>query len=248
MANLEAIGPLEGLETTSLETFSPESVEYLQSIEGLKPENWMELQPYERLEVLRTLESRLAEIQGRPPLPVVAEPMDFSGFFDGEALHVNVEHINDPSYRLEVIDTVAHEGRHAYQQYAVAHPGFHPNAQEVLYWAANQQSYFQPKEIGGRFGPEYYMNQPVELDAWRYGEMTRNVFSEFGDDSPFGEFDSMLETSFAKVEGNACRSSLLEQAGDLWTRIKSGLDELISPATQMNILRAAAMAIAHHRV
>lgn len=247
MTNLEGIGLLEGAETTSLETFSIENIEYLQSIEGLKQDVWKELQPCERLDALRTLESRLAEIQGRPPLPVVAESMDSAGFFDGEALHINVEHINDPTYRLEVIDTVAHEGRHAYQHYAVTHPGFHPNAQEVLYWAANQQSYFHPKEIWGRFGLEYYMNQPVELDAWRYGEMTQNVFTEIKDDSPFRKFDSMLDSAFAKVECNEQRPSLLDRAGDLWTRIKSGLDSIISPATQRNILRAGAMAIAHHR-
>lgn len=247
MTNYEGIGPLEGSETTSLETFSIENVEYLQSIEGLQPSNWEGLKPAERLGALRTLESRLAEIQGRPPLPVVAEEMDSAGFFDGEALHVNIEHINDPSYRLEVIDTVAHEGRHAYQHYAVTHPGFHPNTQEVVYWAANQQAYFHPKEIAGRFGAEYYMYQPVELDAWRYGEMTQNVFAEIQDDNPFRKFDAMLDSAFAKVESNAQRPSLLDRAGDLWTRIKSGLDSIISPATQRNIMRAGVMAIAHHR-
>lgn len=247
MVNYEGIGPLERSETTSLESFSIENIEYLQSIEELQSSNWEGLKPTERLDALRTLESRLAEMQGRPPLPIVAEKMDSAGFFDGNALHINLEHINDPSYRLEVIDTVAHEGRHAYQYYAVTHPGFHPNTQEVVYWAANQQAYFHPKEIAGRFGAEYYMYQPVELDAWRYGEMTQNVFSELQDNNSFRKFDSILESAFAKVENNVERPSLLDCAGDMWSRIKSGLDSIISPATQRNILRNAVMAIAHYR-
>ena len=245
--NLEGVGPLEGRETTQLETFSLENKEYLRSIEGLKPGIWSEMQPNERLDALRTLESRLAEIQGRPPLPVVAESMENAGFFDGEALHVNIEHIQDPAYRLEVIDTIAHEGRHAYQHYAVTHPGFHPNTQEVIYWAANEHAYFQPKEIGEKFGPEYYLCQPTELDAWRYGAMTQDVFAELPSESPFAKFNAQLETAFAKVENNVQHSSLLERAGDLWSRIKSELDSFISPSMQRNILRAGVMALAHHR-
>lgn len=243
MPDIEGIGQLEGTEMTALETFSMENIEYLQSIEGLKSDNWMEMQPLERLDVLRTLESRLAEIQGRPPLPVVAETMEegLSGYFDGEALHVNAEHLENPDYRLEVIDTIAHEGRHAYQQYAIEHPGFHPNAQEVMYWAANERTYIS----GDRFGYEYYKNQPIELDAWRYGEMTRSIFRETPGDDLFWESDSM-ELMFAKVENDPRRSLLFDSAGDLCSRIRSELDSLISPSMQLNILQAGAMAPAYH--
>jgi|GEM_PF-6855437 len=247
--NLEGVGALERPETTQLETFSVENKEYLRSIEGLKPGIWSEMTQNERLNALRTLESRLAEIQGRPPLPVVAEAMreGEAGFFDGKALHVNIEHLKNPAYRLEVIDTIAHEGRHAYQYYAVRHPGFHPNTQEVIYWAANEHAYFHPKQIGEKFGPEYYLCQPTELDAWRYGAMTQDVFAELPSESPFAKFNAQLETAFAKVENNVQHPSLLERAGDLWSRIISGLDSFISPSMQRNILRAGVMALAHHR-
>lgn len=243
MINYEGIGQLEGSETTSLESFSVENVEYLQSIEGLQYDKWKELSPDERLDALRMLESRLAEIQGRrPPLPIVAEEMDSAGFYDGKALHINIEHIKDPSYRLEVIDTVAHEGRHAYQHYAVTHPGFHKNEKEVLYWAANQEAYFHPKKICEKFGLQYYVCQPVELDAFRYGWKTQELF----DNNPFKAFNTSLEEAFSKLERENNRPLLHDRTEDLCARIKSRIDSIISPATQMNIIRAGVQAIRRH--
>ena len=223
MLNLE-IGPLERTETTAMETFSVENVEYLQSIEGLKAENWVELQPYERLDVLRTLESRLAEIQGRPPLPVEAEALDegMCGYCDGEALHINIEHIQDPAYLSEVTNTVAHEGRHAYQFYAIEHPGFHPNLQEVQYWAANGQHYLNSRE----FGSEYYMSQPMELDAWRYGDMVEGIFAEFQKEKSFWDFDSIWDSFFAKVGNDASSPALIARADNSGERINSMLDSV----------------------
>lgn len=244
MQNLE-IGLLERPETAAMETFSMENVEYLQSIEGLKAENWVELQPHERLDVLRTLESRLAEIQRRPPLPIVAERMEegLCGYFDGKALHINMEHIQDPAYLQEVTDTVAHEGRHAYQDYAIEHPEIHPDLKEVQYWAANHEHYLNSR----KFGLEIYESQPLEVDARHYAGIVKGIFSEFQEDKSFWKFDSKLENAIAKVENDTQRPSLLAQAGDLVSRIKSGIDSIIPPLVQKVLLRAGAMAIAHHR-
>ncbi len=237
---------MEGKETSIFERLSAtETAEYLTSIEGLRSANWEGLTMEGRLENLRLLESRLAEIQGRPPVPIVAEEMEDAGFFDGKALHVNIEHVKDSSMRLEVIDTVAHEGRHAYQAYAVAHPWVHENKAELMYWAANGDAYFHPKHIGEKFGPEYYLNQPKELDAWSFAAAVKEIYEEGPRARPFEQFDSMLESAYAKVETSEDHKSLLERAGDIWDRIKGYIVSKISPATQRNIFRSAVMAFAH---
>ena len=76
--------------------------------------------------------------------------------------------------RLDVIDTIAHEGRHAYQHYAVEHPGFHPDEHEVEYWRANFETYLQPN----LYGFDAYWMQPVEVDARRYGGVVSALFED----------------------------------------------------------------------
>ena len=159
-----------------LEPIEANSIEYLGQIESLQEANWQELTPVERLDALGNLEARLAEIQGREPCEVVAEQMRSErqcGYYDGEKIVVNSQHLEDSRYRMEVIDTIAHEGRHAYQHWAVEHPGFHPNEAEVRYWTANMippSNYLSPR----RFGPEIYESQPIEVDArWYASQVTR---------------------------------------------------------------------------
>ena len=63
-------------ETGAMESFTLNNIEYLQSVEGVQPYVWNRLSAEGRLETLRLLETRFAEIQGRPPVPVVMEKME----------------------------------------------------------------------------------------------------------------------------------------------------------------------------
>lgn len=166
--------------TPTVEGLSSSDIEYLSATEGLSERKWETLGPVERLNALQTLEDKLAEIQHRPPYQVVVEtmaPNDY-GYFDGNAIHINATHVVNPGFRLEAIDTIAHEGRHAYQEYAVTHPGFHPDAKEVEYWAANQDAYMRGDLAVKTFGFEFYANQPVELDAVKYATIVRNALAK----------------------------------------------------------------------
>ena len=153
----EYVGPIEKIE--------PEQLEYLQQIEELRPERWSELEVSERLTAIGELETRLAEIQGRLPFQIVAErlPDCYYGYFDGTALHLNERLISLADPR-EAVETVAHEGRHAYQHYAVEHPGVHGDPKEVAYWEANFSIYLD----ASMYGFEVYQHQPVEIDARDY--------------------------------------------------------------------------------
>lgn len=184
LEDVEAPARAEGLTEADLE--------YIRAIEGLTAEQWEKLEPAERLEALQELEDKLAEIQGRPPYPVVAEYLPCNrnelsgGYFDGDRIVVNrslleggsaeiealVEEFGLGSSREFIVNTLAHEGRHAYQWYAVENPGVHPNEHEVEYWRANFETYLQ----SGLYGFEAYWMQPLEVDARRYGDAVAALF------------------------------------------------------------------------
>ena len=181
----------EGLSTRELspatEGLSVADFEYLHDTEGLSSRSWEGLSPKERLETMQTLENKLAEIQGRPPVSVTAEELEGeNGHYDPEThtIALSLEALSRPSKRLEVIDTIAHEGRHAYQHYAVEHPGFHDNPEEVEAWRENMENY----EDGTKDGLLAYRLQPIEADAWKSGHLVRDALS-FADMEDFSRYN-----------------------------------------------------------
>ena len=73
----------------------------------------------------------------------------------------------------ELVDTVVHEGRHAFQHYAVEHPGVVTDEHVVQAWAANMApgGYLSAEE----FGQRRYQSQPIEADAWSYAARIRGA-------------------------------------------------------------------------
>lgn len=145
--------------------------EQIAKTEGLTTHDWMKSSSLERLNTLQNVENELAEIQKRQPKKVVAEPMDSWGYYTeaDDRIHLNPELLANPNLRDKAIETIAHEGRHAYQWHAITHQGFHSNQKEVEYWAAN----WDPRHYlsGNLYGFDLYSHQPVELDAFKYGTL-----------------------------------------------------------------------------
>lgn len=241
---------LEGLSPqmySTLENLSLESVEYLQSIEGLHTVNYELSSIEERILSLQTLETRLAELQGRPPVELVFEPMDGTqaGYFDPltKSIHVNMEHVINPDYRLYVIDTIAHEGQHALQSFAVEHPESFPElASDIPYWEANMDNaYFSSKHIGEEFGEEYYHNQPIELNAWQRGAQIQSLFND-GESLYFT--DTEIEQGILKLEAQ----SLAHKEGVLtnaYERLKNYVDDAIQSGKLVDVIRLGVKSIAH---
>lgn len=150
----------------------------LQEMPEIQPGNWDALPPEERLNALQTVENTLAGIQQRPCFEVQSEPMDAGvfGYFDGNGIVLNANHLEGNMPVEELVDTVVHEGRHAFQQYAVEHPGTVPDANVVDAWIANRApgGYLSAEE----YGQEIYQSQPVEADAWSYAGRVRGL--EYG--------------------------------------------------------------------
>lgn len=156
--------------------------EYLSGMESLKYENWQKLSLEERKNLLNTIERQIAAIEHRPPLPIMVESMKAS-VFGYQSSYYNKIALNSlyvASNKLDdyndVIETIIHEGRHAYQHYNVDKKLIHESASVVNTWKEN---YYNPKYryySGEKFiipvkgvlqdvGYRLYYYQPVEIDA-----------------------------------------------------------------------------------
>lgn len=70
---------------------------------------------------------------------------------------------NDPQ---QVMETIMHESRHAFQDFAINHPEQVSVDKDTIYsWEYNFQHYIRPE-----FDFEAYVNQPVEADANDFSE------------------------------------------------------------------------------
>lgn len=144
-----------------------EAILRLSLMSKIRPSEWVVLDHQTRLDTLQSVENCIAEIQGRKGFCVVLERMkpNQMGYFDGKSLHLNTSLLKSEQIQ-ETINTIIHEGRHAYQRYAIDHPGFHPDANQVRDWRTNFRNYLDPE----MFGYELYRNQQVEKDAFDYAD------------------------------------------------------------------------------
>ena len=196
-ANVEAVEQVER-STDKLESFkrngteklevlydsevTEQIAEYLSSLEELRFENWTKLSLEQRKELLNRIERQIAAIEHRPPLPIDVEKMKASTFgYQSSYYHkiaLNSLYVGSNSKKdyNEVIDTIIHEGRHAYQHYNVDKKLIHESASVVNTWREN---FYNPKyqyynsgsciiPVKGRLqdvGFRLYYYQPVEIDA-----------------------------------------------------------------------------------
>jgi hypothetical protein len=131
----------------------------------------------ERKRCAQELETRLAEIQGRPPSRLrfddeLAQPLPWNenGHFNPatKEIMINVNRLREESPQ-RLINVVAHEGRHAYQTHAIeVDASIHHDQREVAAWRANDTNYITYDPAQGNY--EDYYNQPLEADAFSYGD------------------------------------------------------------------------------
>lgn len=159
-----------------------EIADYLSGIESLKYENWKNMSLEQRSELLNAIEYSIAQIEHRPPLPIKVEKMasNVFGYQDSynKLIALNSKFVMSDSKEAykDVLDTIIHEGRHAYQHYNVDHKCVHDSLSEVNTWRENfydpKYKYYSgdtlvvigPNKIGD-VGFRLYYYQPVEIDA-----------------------------------------------------------------------------------
>lgn len=177
-----------GLEKTEFVTdleMTEGIADYLETVSEFRYENWTNLSLEERTEVLNRVEQKIAEIEHRPALSVGIEEMgggDLGYQCAPErriALNSKIVGLNTPEAHRLVVETIIHEGRHAYQHYNVDVKCIHESASEVKTWEKNfydpvwgyyqyhGQKIYAPNNKGQLrdVGFILYEQQPVEVDA-----------------------------------------------------------------------------------
>lgn len=148
--------------------------DYLSASSDLNYDKWFSMEFEDRCEALRAAEVRIAEIEHRPACELKFKCMEdcHLGYFSqtDKTITINSAYIFSDSqgaYR-EVLDTLIHEGRHAYQDYNMYEREVHSRPGEVNMWKWNENDVgYQTVELCGF---EVYAMQPVETDARAFAE------------------------------------------------------------------------------
>lgn len=146
---------------------------------ALTGEKWAFLEDSEKVEVLQTIENRMAFESGRLPCPVVGrwlytgEDGIVLGSYsrDTQTIYINISQFDQESkYGKDpdrIITTCIHEGRHAYQDQVANGLVAQEDAEEAEIWRENlsDDNYISYQE-----NPVAYYMQPVEVDARSFAE------------------------------------------------------------------------------
>ena len=201
MENVESLQ--SRIETTEIVTdleMAEGIADYLETISEIKYENWSRLTLDQRTEVLNRIEQQIAAIEHRPPLRVELEklkPQNMGYQSTSEqkiVLNSLIVGSNNRDIHREVLDTIIHEGRHAYQHYNVDVKMIHESGSEVMTWAENfynpyyqyytsgKKKIFIPYHDGTTHDVDYrlYYYQPVEIDARNFAADILSKLEENG--------------------------------------------------------------------
>lgn len=164
------------------------------ALEALTDDRWNALTTQEKLNTLQAIENEVAEREGRAScqvsgryIPSTPEGVTLGYYNRGmRDITINTEQLMEQSqygndYRVH-LDTVLHEGRHAYQHQAVMGEIIHAEPEQVKAWADNMAP---GHYITFERNPRAYAAQPIERDA-----------REFARDAAFAieqERDALLE-------------------------------------------------------
>ena len=148
--------------------------EKMTQMEGLEFTEWKELPFDKRVDLLQHIENEVSPIAHRPSCSIQIESLGkgYFGYYSPktETITINSDYIksNDISDYREVLDTIFHEGRHAYQYYNLTEREVHPRQGDLSNWKANLFDYGYQEASTQGFAA-YYL-QPQEADARAFAE------------------------------------------------------------------------------
>lgn len=149
----------------------------LSSVEELKYDNWIELPLDDRKDILQEMECRIAEIEHREPCQLNFREMEEGNYGafspDFKDITINSRYVESDSFQdyKEMLDTLLHEGRHAYQDYNVVTREVHGDTNITNEWSYNLDNYVSPN-----WDFQAYYTQPVEQDAREFAD---DVLSQY---------------------------------------------------------------------
>ncbi len=160
----------------------------LANCEELNFERWRSLELSEKESVLNALEVKIAEIEHRPPCPVrlTNMPGNMWGGFNpnSKIIDINRSYVEasaqDAGLFREILDTLVHEGRHAYQDYNVNVCEVHPRHSEVNSWAETMAGgkWGYHGDTSTLLGQRLYEQQSIEIDARNFAADVLDRFDQ----------------------------------------------------------------------
>jgi hypothetical protein len=111
-------------------TLTNEQMDYLRQTEGLNNADWATMDSEQRLSLLNLIESKVGEVTGYEPIPIVATDADLEGgrparYENGQIL-VNSDRLADPSGGEDLVSTVLSETLYGHMQQIMANEGSEP--------------------------------------------------------------------------------------------------------------------------
>ena len=164
-----------------------------------KKRRWLRYNTNKRLRVFQALEKKYAKKQGREPLPVVLHPdstWNCLGMFtvkNGEKrIVLNEDLLIDVSLRFHGMETILHEGRHAYQ-YEIVNQKLPWYAFRAKRWQKNWRGYIPSAQSSAA-----YNHQIIERDAQKYAlkQMLKLDYKYRGDP----DWERTLELNSNRIE------------------------------------------------
>lgn len=143
-------------------------------IEGVEYSEWKKLTFEERMNVLQQVECEVANIAHRPVCSVDCKRLGEGhyGYYTpgDDCITLNADCVRSDSFSdyKEALDTLIHEGRHAYQEYNLNGREVHPRQGDISNWKMNEKDYGY--QDAGHYGFKLYELQPVEADARAFAE------------------------------------------------------------------------------
>lgn len=182
--NIEAPGDLEQIDKIS---------DLLSECQELQYENWIHLTDTEKADVINNLEEKIAEVECRPSCPISFENLgepDENGYVQMGGYRPDYKDINlnecllanSPECLQQVLDTVIHEGRHAYQDFNLHELEVHPRHSEVESWSDTwgdeDGKWEYMSDCSTELGLRLYEQQSIEIDARNFAGDVLNSYTK----------------------------------------------------------------------
>ena len=168
-----------------------------------KLKNWSKYSPGKRQRIIEKIEKIQSKKLHRPTLPVVVNTSPNCAYFgmfetngNKQVLYINVKLLNDPRYRFHALETVLHEGRHAYQYNIINHKRIGLLDFKKRKWKQNYSGYITANE-----DKLIYSMQPIERDAQKYAisKMSKMRFRFRNEEDYFLTLENM-KTRYTETE------------------------------------------------
>lgn len=146
-----------------------------------KYKKWICFSPAQRERILEKIEEKQAKKLGRKTLPlVINDDPNWHCYGSFEAtpngkriLKLSINLIDNPKLRYHALETILHEGRHAYQYEQITKKKISMFNFKAKKWRANYSGYISSLE-----DRTIYSMQPIERDAQKYAinQMEKHSF------------------------------------------------------------------------